>query len=275
MNRRTIWAIARKDLAEIGQEKAVWLPMIIVPVIFVVLIPVLMLILPSLAPARETNQFSPAVFKQMLAHMPTDLAAQLREMPQVKSLGIVFAGYMFAPMFLIIPLMMATIIGTNAFVGEKERKTLEALLYSPATDAELFTGKVLAALLPAITLSWVSFAVYTVVVNAAAWPIMGRVWFPTATWWPLMFWVAPAIATLGLSVAVLVSAKARTFMEANQLSGILVLPVIGMMAGQITGALFLSTPLAFVLGAILWIVDLLLIVVAIRTFARAELITRL
>jgi ABC-type Na+ efflux pump permease subunit len=275
MNWRTVWTIARKDFAEIGQERAVWIPMIIVPVIFVVLIPLLILILPELAPSAATNQLPPDLFKQMLAQVPADLAAQLAPMPQHKSLGILFAGYLFAPMFLIIPLMMATIIGTNAFVGEKERRTMEALLYSPATDAELFLGKVLAALIPAVTLCWLSFALYIVVVNGAGWHLMQRIWFPTPAWWPMMLWVAPAVATLGVGVAVLVSVKARTFMEANQMSGVLVLPIIGLMAGQMTGVLFLSPLLAMGLGLALWALDAALIVVAIRTFARSELITRL
>jgi ABC-type Na+ efflux pump permease subunit len=275
MNWRSIWTIARKDFAEIGQERAVWLPMIIVPVIFVVLIPLLLLLLPSIAPPHTQNQLPPALFKQLLSQVPPGLAAQLSAMPQYKSMGILFAGYLFAPMFLIIPLMMATIIGTNAFVGEKERRTLEALLYSPATDAELFLGKIVAAIIPAIGLCWLSFACYTVVVNAAGWHLMGRIWFPTPAWWPMMLWVAPAIATLGLGVAVLVSARAKTFMEANQLSGVLVLPVIGLMAGQMTGVLFLSPLVAIALGAAIWALDTALILVAVRTFARSELITRL
>lgn len=275
MNWRRIKTIARKDFAEIGQERAVWLPMIIVPAIFVVVIPLLLLILPSIAPPTSPNQIPPALFKQMLAQIPPTLATELAAMPQYKSIGILFAGYLFAPMFLIIPLMMATIIGTNAFVGEKERRTLEALLYSPATDAELFLGKVVAAILPAIGLCWLSFACYTVVVNVGGWHLMGRIWFPTPSWWPLMLWVAPAIATLGLGVAVVVSAKAKTFMEANQLSGVMVLPVIGLMAGQMTGVLFLSPLVALGLGTVIWALDAALILVAIRTFARAELITRL
>jgi ABC-type Na+ efflux pump permease subunit len=275
MNWRTIWTIARKDFAEIGQEKPVWVPMIIVPVIFVVLIPLLMLTLPEMTSTATTNKLPPAVFKQMISQVPSDIGRQLAAMPQQKSLGILFAGYIFAPMFLIIPLMMATIIGTNAFVGEKERRTMEALLYSPATDSELFLGKMLAALGPALILCWVSFAFYTLVVNTAGWHLMGRIWFPTPAWWPMMLWVAPAIATLGLGVAVLVSAKARTFMEANQMTGVLVLPVIALMAGQMTGVLFLSPLVTLALGGAIWILNVAIILVAIRTFARSELITRL
>ncbi len=61
--------------------------------------------------------------------------------------------------------MLSCIIAAEAFVGEKERKTLEALLYTPATDGELFLGKALAALIPGIVYTWVNFAIFAVVTN--------------------------------------------------------------------------------------------------------------
>ncbi|MCL4560205.1 MAG: ABC transporter permease subunit [Chloroflexi bacterium] len=51
--------------------------------------------------------------------------------------------------------MLSTIIGAVSFVGEKERKTLEALIYTPARDSELFLGKVLAGVVPSVALAWV------------------------------------------------------------------------------------------------------------------------
>ena len=39
MNWRTIFTIARKDIKEATQNRAVWLPLLIVPLIFVVIMP--------------------------------------------------------------------------------------------------------------------------------------------------------------------------------------------------------------------------------------------
>ena len=36
----------------------------------------------------------------------------------------IFLGYLFAPMFLIMPLMLSSIIAAESFAGERERKTL-------------------------------------------------------------------------------------------------------------------------------------------------------
>jgi ABC-2 type transport system permease protein len=50
MNMRRVFAIARKDWIEVRQNKYAWMPMLIVPMIFVVVLPlVFTLILPALS----------------------------------------------------------------------------------------------------------------------------------------------------------------------------------------------------------------------------------
>lgn len=160
-------------------------------------------------------------------------------------------------------------------MGEKERKTIEALIYTPASDVELFLGKVLASIVPAIALAWLSFLVYGMVVNVAGWSVMGRIWFPPVAWWPLMLWVTPAIATLGMAVTVLISAKVNTFMEAYQMSASLVVLVLVLVIGQVTGILYLSVGMALAVGLALWIVDAVLIWLGIRNFGRETLLSRI
>jgi ABC-type Na+ efflux pump permease subunit len=43
--------------------------------------------------------------------------------------------------------MVSSVLAADSFAGEKERKTLEALLYTPTTDRELFTAKLLEAVM--------------------------------------------------------------------------------------------------------------------------------
>jgi len=182
-------------------------------------------------------------------------------------------GYFLAPFILIMPLMLSTIVGAESFVGEKERKTIEALVYTPASDAELFVGKVLASVLPSIALTWLSFLVYGIVVNAAGWPVMGRIWFPPPTWWPLILWVTPAFATLGMAVTVLISTRVSTFMEAYQMSASLVVLVLALVVGQITGVLYLSVGVGLAAGMVLWAIDALLIWTGVRIFSRERLLS--
>lgn len=274
MNWRSIWAIARKDLKEVFANRSVWAPVILLPLILVVALPVMLLIMPLKMPAERMN-IPHDLIPRLLGQIPAGLAELVAPLPPAQQISLLMVSTVFAPMLLTIPLMIASLIGANSFAGEKERKTLEALLYTPATDSELLIGKMLAAVIPAVLLSWVSFALYAGVVNAAAWPIVGRFWFPTATWWPLMFWVTPAIAVLGLGLNVLISSKVNTFMEANQLSGLSVLLVVGLVVSQISGALFLGMGMTLLLGALVWAANAVIVIVGIKTFSRSSLITRL
>ena len=183
--------------------------------------------------------------------------------------------YFLAPMYLIIPLMVASVIAADSFAGEKERKTLEALLYTPTTDGELFLGKLLSAWLPALGVAWAGFLLYGLMTNLAAWPVMGRIFFPNGMWLVLVVWVAPAVAGLGLGTMVLISARAQGFQEAYQLGGAVVLPVLLLVVGQATGVMYFNVGLTLLLGLFLWGVDAALLWFGVHTFRRGELVARL
>lgn len=180
---------------------------------------------------------------------------------------------MFAPFFLILPLMFSTVIAAESFAGERERKTLEALLYTPTSDAELFLGKVLTALTPAIGISWFSFVIYALVLNIAGWDLFGRIWFPLPSWYALIFWITPALAVIGVAATVLISSREQTFMGAYQTSAALVLLPIGLMVGQMTGVLYLTVGMGLAVGAVFWVIAGVLTRLAIRSFQRTRLLT--
>ena len=180
------------------------------------------------------------------ARRPAGRAGGLNEAQTIVVLMLV---YMLAPMYLILPLMVSSVIAADSFAGEKERKTLEALLYTPTTDGELLLAKMLAAWLPALAIAWAGFVLYGTVANLAAWPTMGRIFFPNLMWIVLALWVAPAVAGLGLGVTVLVSVRAQSFQEAYQLGAMVVLPIMLLVIGQATGVMYFSTWLVLLLGA--------------------------
>jgi ABC-2 type transport system permease protein len=274
MNGRVLRAIAAKDIKEVSQNRGAWVPAVIVPLVFLVILPLAIILAPNLfdAPMALLAEQGPA--GAMRRNVPA-LAAELAGLNERQVWIVLMTGYFLAPFFLIMPLMFSSVVGAESFVGEKERKTIEALIYTPATDGELFLGKVLASVIPAVALGWLSFLVYAVVVNVAGWPAMGRIWFPIAPWWPLMLWVTPAVATLGMAVTVLISARVNTFMEAYQMSGSLVVLVLALVAGQVSGVLYLSVGMGLLIGLALWIADAALIWFGARTFARSSLLSRL
>jgi ABC-type Na+ efflux pump permease subunit len=273
MNWRAIRAIVRKDLKVVAQSKGVMIPLMVVPLVFLLLLPggtALLLSNDDLA-AEGFNELE-AFLVNLPAGIQTELDQYESETQQLIHLVII---YQFAPLFLILPLMVSSVIGADSFAGEKERKTLEALIYTPTTNGELYLGKMLSAWLPAIAVALGGFVIYGVVVNATAWPVMGRAFFPNLMWIVLVIWVAPAAAGLGLAAMVLVSSRVRGFQEAYQLGSMVVIPIVLLMLGQVGGVLYFNIELVLILGLLLWGVDIGLLWYGARSFQRSELIAQL
>ncbi len=269
MNVRAVRAIVRKDLAVVLQSKAVLLPIIIVPAVMLLVLP----IVASFAP-QFVNLPGAGDLRGMLEQMPESFRVRFAHLDEAQTIVTLLLVYLFAPMYLIVPLMVASVIAADAFAGEKERRTLEALLFTPTTDRELLLGKLLSGFVPAMAVAWGGFLVYAVVANAAAWPTMGRVFFPTAMWWVLALWVAPAVAAVGLGATVLVSARVNTFQEAYQIGGVVVLPIVVLLLGQATGVLVFSTALVVLLGAVFWVAAGAMLHFGARRFSRSEILSR-
>lgn len=275
MNWRAIRAIMGKDLRVVFQSKAVSLPLIIVPLFVVILIPGTAAAIPlsySLVGGTEAVSSDLAGFLQQ---MPTGLQDRLGGYTDLQAVFVLMSTYLFAPLYLILPLMVSSVIAADSFAGEKERKTLEALLYSPTSDGELLTAKLLAAWVPAVLVAILSFLLYALLINSLAWPVMEHIFFPNLMWLILVLWVAPATAAMGLGATVLVSARVRTFQEAYQLGGFVVIPIVALMISQVAGIVYLSEGFVWLVGLAFWLVAALLLWLGSRTLRRNELMTRL
>lgn len=272
MNTRAIVAIVRKDLKVAVQNKGVVLPIVILPLILFVVIPWIMAYASSLTNASGASLSN---VDEILKRMPAGLLHELSGYTYQQQLLVFALVYMLAPMFLIMPLMVSSVLAADSFAGEKERKTLEALLYTPTTDRELFTAKLLGAWTAAVAIALFSFIVYAVMVNAASWQSIGHIFFPNWMWIALVLWVTPAVAGLGLVVMVFVSARAQGFQDAYQIGGMVVLPVILLMVGQISGVMYFSLGVVLFVGLVIWLLDLVLLWFASKHFRRGELMTKL
>jgi ABC-type Na+ efflux pump permease subunit len=260
-----LWAVATKDLRESAANSQVLLPVVILPVVFVVLYPVGLLIGLRFMPTADAGQ--------IIGRIPASAlpgGADLTVQGRVAYLATV---YLFAAFFLIIPVMVATVLAANSFAGEKERHTLEGVLYTPVTDTELVVGKIVGAVAPAVGFSWVCFALYTALVNVLGNPLVGRFYFPTLNWWVLMLLVVPAVSVFVTACVVWVSARVNTYQAANSIGGFAVLPAVLLVVGQVNGVM-LAGPLLFaVLGVVLLCLDVLLVRWIVSTFDRERVVT--
>jgi ABC-type Na+ efflux pump permease subunit len=270
MNWRKIRIIAWKDILEVRQNKSVLASMIVVPLIIMVILPAVMLVVVNTTGSADA--LNDPDLQMMFERIPASISNMFGDLNDVQMTVTMILGFLFAPMFLIMPLMLSASIAAESFAGERERKTLEALLYTSATDTELFVGKALAAFIPSVLVGIFSFLIYAVVLNVGGYPIFERIWFPLNTWYPLVFWVSPAFAALGVGATVLISAKVQTFMGAYQASGSLVILVLGLVVGQASGLLYLSVWVGMIIGFVVWLAAGVLFFLAIQQFNRKTLL---
>jgi len=177
-------------------------------------------------------------------------------------------------LYLIMPVFVPIFISSQSVAGEKERRTLEPLLASPVTAAEILAGKSVASLVPAVALSVLAFILLCVLVDAVAWPFTHELLLPNQMWLFGVLVIAPLFAFFGNGVAVLVSARVAEARMAQQLSGLVTLPLIGLVGGQLAGLLKAGTVYYAVEGGVVLLLDAALIVATIRLFDRERLISR-
>jgi len=265
MKPSVIRAIALKDLRESAGSSQVLAPVLIVPLIFVVGYPVGLLV--------GLRYMSAADVAEFYARIPLNVFPAVSGLTAQGKAAYIATAYLFSAFFLIIPTMMATILAANSFAGEKERHTLEGMLYTPVSDTELVAGKIFGAVAPSIAFTWVCFAIYTVIVNVLGTPLVGVRYFPTPNWWVLMLLVVPAVAVFVTALVVWVSARVSTYQAANSISGMVVLPIVLLVVGQASGVMLAGPGVFAVLGIVLGLLDVLLMRWIARTFDREKVVS--
>jgi ABC-type Na+ efflux pump permease subunit len=176
------------------------------------------------------------------------------------------------PLFWMIPVSVTSAVAADSFVGEKERDTLEPLLATPVRNGELFAGKLLGAVIPAVLGTWLGMAIFTVMVATSGSPFYPRFVLADADWAYSTFIVVPLLALLAAAIAALISTRVASYRAAYQLNGLVVLPVILVMIPQ-TIVLFLFTRHALGLMATVFaIMDIILVGWALSIFDRERLL---
>ena len=255
-----------RDLGAIKRSKALVLPMLFLPVVLFILLPT------SLGIAANGKNLNIARFIDFL---PTQLAKPILAYPAHEQLVILVLGYLVAPLFLIVPLMVSAVTASDTFAGEKERKTLETLLHLPVRDKDLYIAKLLGGFVPATAVSWIGFVLFAIVSNAVCWPVMHRLFLPTWLWMIVILWLAPGVAALGLGIMVRVSMRVNNTQEAQQLGGAVVLPLVILAVGQTTGLLLKGPVAAFSAGVVIWAIAIFLNVRGAKSFTRDRMAARL
>jgi ABC-2 type transport system permease protein len=191
--------------------------------------------------------------------------------------GECFQVYMvsqFMIMFMILPLAIPITISAYSIVGEKANHSLEPLLATPISTAELLLGKSLAAAIPAIIATFAAFLIFAI----GAWIIVPNRGLLSALldarWLLAVFLVGPLMAVMAINVSVMVSSRVNDPRAAEQLSMIVIVPVLAVFFGQIAGIFIINRQFVLVAALVLLALDALLVSLAVRVFQREVILTR-
>jgi uncharacterized membrane protein SpoIIM required for sporulation len=166
-----------------------------------------------------------------------------------------------------IPASFSLVLALEAFVGERERTTLEVLLSTPLKEAEIYAGKVAAVLVMSLGLCYGGLIVYCFAV------------FPGLGFFPFGVLVALALSTICqvaamVAGAVIISLNARTMRAANVMASFIILPMSVVL--QVEAALILlgRAELLWGFAALMIVIAAVLLRMGLAGFSREALLAR-
>ncbi len=260
--KRSMYAMISKDFHGVISNRRWFASLLIVPIVLTVLLPSVFVI---------AGHFSPddLDLQQMLSLLPESIQESSLE----QLIHRMLLNYILPVFFLMIPIMTASIMAASSFVGEKEKRTLETLFYAPLTLKEIFRAKVLACFLVSMLVSLISFAAMLLVLEIELFLLTGSGLLPGISWLVILLLVSPAISLIAVTLIVRQSAKAKTAEESQQGAVFLIVPVILLAVGQLTGVLMLSFWILLGLGVLCALAAVLLLKRAMGSFTYEKLLT--
>ncbi|MGB3412939.1 MAG: ABC transporter permease subunit [Microthrixaceae bacterium] len=246
---RRMFVVTRHELRQLMQSKDFWVPMALLGAIFFLIIPAaLILVITRMGSGSMVQQAS-----ETLKVLPDAALAKIRGTSPQGRTAYALAVYLFAPVAVVVPLTISTAVGAASLVGERERGTGEFLAHSPASVREIYLGKLFASFVPGYITTLVGFGAYSLMVNLLIGPSVGGWFFPTTEWLVMMFWIIPPFLLLTLSLVLRLSARVRSTAAAQQASGLITLPLIGIAYSQATGSLMGNSSMSgIMIGLVAW-----------------------
>jgi len=174
--------------------------------------------------------------------------------------------------FMVLPAVIPLAIAVYSIVGEKEQTTLEPLLATPISDLELFLGKALASVIPAVVINWASFGLFL----AATRLLTGGFLLQTLTapWLASIFGLSPLLALFSVGVTMIVSSRASDARAAYQFSSLAILPGLVPLIIYSSMKTLVDMRLILLQGGLLIIATIVVLWFAIRLFSREQILTR-
>ena len=226
MRRSIVWTVLQREWFETVRNRLL-MSTILIPPILLTVAPIL------LTAAVAASSLPPELEQQVLAQRPEWASFTPGE------LAGAFAVQQFLVFFLLMPAYIPLSVATFSIIGEKQARSLEPVLASPIRTQELLAGKAVAALVPGLLAGWVTYAIFVVLASLTYGPaLFGVVTDPS--WLAGVFLLGPAVGLSSVVAGVIVSARVNDPRVAQQIGGVVIVPVIALVLLQATGTLLVG-----------------------------------
>lgn len=254
---RNAWIIAKKELYELRKNKQLLYTIVFMPVFFSILLPFSMI---GVFVGEEINE--------------TDSPFPVPDGVDAKQFIIMqFIGSTLL-MFMILPAMIPSVMASYTIAGEKLSKSLEPLLATPASDSEILTGKTLSTMIPAVALSWIALVIFVAITDYLVMPVFGYLVLPNAEWLFTAFVMTPLMAWISINFSIIVSSKVTDIRTAQQVSGIIVIPIIAFMMATLFGVIMVTLVNLAMISLVLLLFNLVLFKISRSLFQRESILVK-
>lgn len=253
--------VIKKEFEEVLKNKYILFTMSSFPLVFSVLIPLIYLF----ALPVNVSWADVAAFKGFVS------GADVMTPRQVLVAFIVQCNL---PFYLMMPSVIPTLVSSYSIVGEKKCGTLEPLLATPVSTSDILAGKALAAVIPSVLITWASFLIYAVLVDAMTYGIFGYAIIPNTLWLFAILVTAPLFAAMSVYLSIVISSRMNDIRAAQQVSAVFVIPIMGVFIMELFGYLSLTIEMLLALSIAVALMDILLIKASVKAFDREEILTR-
>src|SRR5258708_7031931 len=259
MNLQRVRTIIDKEWAEVFKTRLVLFTVAFIPILFTVL---------PLGVLYGTR----GAATSKVADLPPQFLAMCGSLTGADCMQY-FILNEFLILFMLMPLIIPISIASYSIVGEKTTRSLEPLLATPITTAALLLAKALAATIPAVLATWAGFTIFMLLapVFGASAGVVRQLLNPI--WFVAVFVIGPLIAILAVNFAVLVSSRVTDPRVAEQISAVIIVPLLAVLFGQIAGVIVLDLRFMLVAVVVLVIIDIGVAALGARLFQLETILT--
>jgi ABC-2 type transport system permease protein len=262
---KKIWTLVRKEWSEVFKNRFVLFTTAFLPLLFAVL-PLIMMY----AFSGSGGEIDDIIGS---SEIPAEFAEVCQELDGSGCLQYYLVSQ-FMLLFMMVPMIIPVTFASYSIVGEKATHTLEPLLATPIKTIELLAGKALAATIPAVLATWLSFIIFAIgaFILATSLEVVAKIL--DVLWLTAIVVVGPLLAIFGVSIAVMISSRASDPRVAEQISVLFVLPIVGLFIAQSVGLIFINEQLILWMAVILFVLDIGMLFFATQLFRRETILTR-